>query len=68
MENNDYKEFRIQLISGLAISLCWDILKSILDVLWEKKMTIAFTTNALVIFLVTIALTIIIIYVCNKIK
>lgn len=68
MENNTLKEFTSQLLPGIAISFCWDLIKYIFNVLWQKKITIAFTTNALVIFLIILALTIIIEYIILNIK
>ena len=68
MENNTLKEFTSQLLPGIAISFCWDLIKHIVNVLWQKKITIAFTTNALVIFLIILALTIIIEYIILNIK
>lgn len=68
MENNALKEFNSQLFLGIAISFLWDLIKLIFSVLWQKKMTIAFTTNALVIFLIILALTIIIGYIILNIK
>ena len=67
MENNTLKEFTSQLLPGIAISFCWDLIKHIFNVLWQK-ITIAFTTNALVIFLIILALTIIIEYIILNIK
>ena len=68
MENNTLKEFTSQLLPGIAISFCWYLIKHIFNVLWQKKITIAFTTNALVIFLIILALTIIIEYIILNIK
>ena len=37
MENNTLKEFTSQLLPGIAISFCWDLIKYIFNVLWQKK-------------------------------
>lgn len=37
MENNTLKEFTSQLLPGIAISFCWDLIKHIFNVLWQKK-------------------------------
>lgn len=68
MNNNALKDFYSQLIPGIAISFCWDLIKHIFSVLWQKKITIAFTSNALVILLIILALTIIIGYFILNIK